>query len=95
MIKAPYGNFLKTEVPWIMNMKIKTPEEIQKKYEELNRLMGDRTDTRILLDEMAEITDGKKEMSDSMMLKMLLVSSNNVSTDAQRYLLEWVMCQHD
>ena len=78
-----------------MNMKIKTPEEIQKKYEELNRLMGDRTDTRILLDEMAEITDGKKEMSDSMMLKMLLVSSNNVSTDAQRYLLEWVMCQHD
>ena len=47
----------------VMNMKIKMPEEIEKKIRWTQPVLSQPTET--------------------------------ISLDAQRYALEWVMCQHD
>lgn len=85
----------------VMNMKIKTPEEIEKKYVELNQHMDDQIprekDIRKLRDYLKAIKD--KTISDdermAILVKVLSQPTETISLDAQRYALEWVMCQHN
>lgn len=75
---------------------MKTQKEIEKKYEELNQrmaeIMPNAQDVQELRDDMYV---GKTMPTDELMAKIMTRSSNSISTDAQRYILEWVMGYHD
>ncbi len=75
---------------------MKTPKEIEEKYEELNQrmssMMPDEKSIRELRDCLA--SDDPKARLD-MFAKTMMLSSDTVSTDAQRYILEWVLGHHE
>lgn len=82
-------------------MKIKTQEEIEKKHEELNQRMRDylpnEDDIRKLKDDVNIIRDNKISIDKQMeiLLKVMIHPVDTISTDAQRYTLEWVLGHHD
>lgn len=76
-------------------MVIKTQKEIEKKYEELNQRMSEISPTVTDIAELANIVKNKSKGTDlEMLTKVMEKSSNTISIDAQRYILEWVMGQH-
>lgn len=80
---------------------MKTPEEIKKKYEELNQSMRDHipneNDIKKLRDDMLALKDTtlSDDVRTAILLKIYSKPIETVSIDAQRYLLEWIMEQHD
>jgi len=80
---------------------MKTQKEIEKKYEELNQRMRDYSpnedDIDKLRDDMETIRDNKISIDKqiAILLKVMNHPVDTVSTDAQRYILEWVLGQHD
>ncbi len=68
---------------------MKTQEEIEKKYEELNKWMRDNTPTEKSNNELKSLK-GLDTLE-----KMVEQSSLGISIDGQRYILEWVLGQHD
>jgi len=68
---------------------MKTQEEIEKKYEELNKRMSNNMPTESSIKELASLK-GFPALE-----KMAKISTNGISIDAQRYILEWVMGHHD
>ena len=73
---------------------MRTPEEIKKKYEELNQRMADLIPDEKDLQNLREKLSGNKELSGEILIKIMSLPTNTISTDAQRYILEWVMGQH-
>lgn len=70
-------------------MEIKTQEEIEKKYKELNQRMADNMPTEESNKEL-QLLKGFDALE-----KMAKRSTDSISIDAQRYILEWVMGHHD
>jgi len=68
---------------------MKTQKEIEEKYEELNKRMSDVSPTEESNKELASLK-GLEAFE-----KMAKTSTNAISIDAQRYILEWVMGHHD
>jgi len=68
---------------------MKTQEEIEKKYEELNKRMSDNMPTEESNKELASLKDLDA------FEKITQRSVDGISIDAQRYILEWVMGHHD
>ncbi len=68
---------------------MKTQEEIEKKYEELNQWMRDNVPTEKSNNELKSLKglDALEKMAER--------SSHEISIDGQRYILEWVLGQHD
>lgn len=68
---------------------MKTQEEIEKKYEELNKWMRDNVPTEISNNELKSLKglDALEKMAEQ--------SSHGISIDGQRYILEWVLGQRD
>jgi len=68
---------------------MKTQQEIEKKYDELNQRMSDNMPTK----------ESNKEFTSlkgfDALEKMAKTSTDTISIDAQRYILEWVMGHHD
>lgn len=70
-------------------MEIKTQEEIEEKYKELNQRMADNMPTEESNKEL-QLLKGFDALE-----KMAKRSTDSISIDAQRYILEWVMGHHD
>ncbi len=76
---------------------MKTPEEIEKKYGELNQRMRDcfsnEDDIRKLRDDIETIRDNKISIDKQMaiLLKVMSKPVDTISLDAQRFILEWVL----
>ena len=68
---------------------MKTQKEIEEKYEELNKRMSDNMPTEESNKELASLK-GFHALE-----KMGKTSTDAISIDAQRYILEWVMGNHD
>lgn len=68
---------------------MKTQKEIKKKYEELNKRMRDA-----MPNEESNKELGYLKGFDALE-KMAQTSCNAISIDAQRYILEWVLENHD
>lgn len=68
---------------------MKTQKEIEEKYEELNKRMSDALPTKESNKELASLK-GLDALE-----KMAKTSTDAISIDAQRYVLEWVMGHHD
>ena len=64
---------------------MKTPEEIEEKYEELNRMMRNIMPTEESNKKFAALK-GYAALE-----KMAQVSTTAISIDAQRFILEWVL----
>ncbi len=73
---------------------MRTQKEIEKKYEELNQRMSDLIPDEKDLQNLREKLSGNKELSGETLIKIMALPIHTVSTDAQRYILEWVMGQH-
>lgn len=74
--------------------KIKTIEEIEKRYEGLNQRMKDNLPTDEDISKLRKITEGEGSAID-VIATMQLKTADSISIDAQRYALEWVMGHHD
>ncbi len=80
---------------------MKTQEEIEKKYEELNQRIQDQMpnedDITQLRDDIETIRDNKISIDKQMeiILNVLSKPVGATSIDAQRYILEWVLGHHD
>jgi len=68
---------------------MKTLEEIEEKYEELNKRMSDNLPTEKSIKELASLKDL------DVFEKITQRSVDSISIDAQRYILEWIMGHHD
>jgi len=68
---------------------MKTQEEIEEKYEELNKRMSDNMPTAKSTKELTSL----KNLD--VFEKIAKRSVDSISIDAQRYILEWVMGHHD
>lgn len=68
---------------------MKTQKEIEKKYEELNQMMKDNMPTEESVQELESLQglDVLKKIAEK--------SSTAISIDAQRFILEWVLEDHD
>ncbi len=66
---------------------MKTQKEIEEKYEELNQRMADNMPTEESIKELKSLK-GLDALE-----KMFKRSSDTISIDAQRYILEWVLGQ--
>lgn len=64
---------------------MKTQQEIEEKYEELNKQMSNALPTEESNKELASLK-GPDALE-----KMVKISSNAISIDAQRFILEWVL----
>ena len=73
---------------------MRTQKEIEEKYEELNQRMADLLPNEKDIQNLREKISGNKELSGETLLKLMVVPTYTISTDAQRYILEWVMGQH-
>lgn len=73
---------------------MRTQKEIEEKYEELNQRMADLIPNEKDLQNLREKLSGNKELSGETLIKIMALPIHTVSTDAQRYILEWVMGQH-
>ena len=73
---------------------MRTQEEVEKKYEELNKRMADLVPNAKDVQNLREKLSGNKELSDETFIKIMTLPTDTISTDAQRYILEWVMGQH-
>lgn len=72
---------------------MKTQKEIEKKRWELDKMMGDNMPTEETIKKLREFTEGKK-LPDEQLEMMLIVmgrSTNSISIDAQRFILDWVL----
>lgn len=75
---------------------MKTQEEIEKKYDELNKKMTDLLPKEHDIQQVKDYMSGKGTLSSEMLMeKFMKRSSDTISIDAQRYILEWVMGHHD
>lgn len=75
---------------------MKTQKEIEEKYEILNKRMTDLMPSAQDVQELRDYICGEKTISgNELMAKIMARSSDSISTDAQRYILEWVLGQHD
>jgi len=68
---------------------MKSLKEIETKYDEINKMMSEAMPTEKSNKELASLK-GLEALE-----KMAQTSSHAISLDAQRYILEWVMGQHD
>jgi len=68
---------------------MKTQKEIEEKYEELNKRMSANMPTEESNKEIASLK-GFEALE-----KMAKKSADGISIDAQRYILEWVLGNHD
>ena len=68
---------------------MKTQEEIEKKYEELNQMMKDNMPTEESVQELESL------QGLDVLKKIAQKSSTAISIDAQRFILEWVLKDHD
>ena len=75
---------------------MKTLKEIEEKLEELNERMCSLMPNEKSIQELRDClrSDDLKVRSD-MFAKTMMLSSDTVSTDAQRYILEWVLGHHE
>jgi len=68
---------------------MKTQKEIEEKYEELNKRMSDNMPTESSNKELASLK-GFPALE-----KIAKTSTDTISIDAQRYILEWVLYSND
>jgi len=68
---------------------MKTQEEIEEKYEELNKRMSANMPTESSNKELAAL-EGFEALE-----KMAKRSAESISIDGQRYILEWVLYNND
>ena len=78
---------------------MRSPEEIEKKYEQLNEILGEHLSSFEIVKKLNKIEEDKiaenGEEAKELALKLMGMSAHTISLDAQRYILEWVMGQHD
>ena len=70
---------------------MKTEEEIKEKYEELNKQMKDNLPTEKDIQELILNRENSAISSIEILEKMLSKSTDSISIDAQRFILEWVL----
>ena len=70
---------------------MKTEEEIKEKYEELNKQMKDKLPTEKDIQELITNRENSAISSIEILEKMLSKSTDSISIDAQRFILEWVL----
>lgn len=68
---------------------MKTQEEIEKKYKEINQMMKDNMPTEESVQELESL------QGLDVLKKIAQKSSTAISIDAQRFILEWVLEDHD
>ena len=70
---------------------MKTEEEIKEKYDELNKQMKDNMPTEKDIQELITNRENSAISSIEILEKMLNKSTDSISIDAQRFILEWVL----
>lgn len=72
---------------------MKTQKEIEEKYEKLNKMMSDNLPTMETIQKMQDMRNSGKR--DLVIVQEMIRSSETYHIDGMRYILEWVMGNHD
>lgn len=73
---------------------MKTQKEIQAKLKELDEMMSINMPTQKSIEELRDFTNNDKKLPHEhveMLLKVMGRSSDTISIDAQRFILQWVL----
>lgn len=75
---------------------MKTEEQIREKLKELDKMMYDAIPNENDIQEIRDFRNGELNLqTPELLLKILSRSTHTFSIDAQRYIIEWILEQHD